>query len=739
MINRIVSRWLLTCFVVTGALLPAHAADTLVKTQDEYRAAVDAAKPGDRIVLADGQWQDFEIVFTGEGTADAPITLTAQSKGSVIISGRSNLRLGGKHLVVSGLTFRDGYTPTNEVIAFRNGSKQLAHHSRVTETVIDRFNNPERFETDFWVMLYGQNNRFDHNHLEGKSNAGVTMAVRLDSEDSQNNHHRIDHNYFGPREILGANGGETLRIGTSKYSLTNSHTVVENNYFDRCNGELEIISIKSGSNVVRGNVFFEARGTLTLRHGNDNLLENNVFFGNNMDHTGGLRVINKRQTVRNNYMYGLTGFRLGGGLVVMNGVPNSPINRYHQVEGAVIENNTIIDSDHVEFGAGSDEERSAVPIDSRFAKNLIVHSKELPVFAVHDDMSGITFAGNVVDGPTMLPNKTGFERAKIKLVADSNGLLHPAEKAYAGVGIGADLAVLDAAKTGVAWQPKAPHRGPFGYGKVTQIEPGEDTLTAAVAAAAPGDIIELSPGDYRVSQILNVDVPITVRGIKTGAERPVITFERSTLFEIGDGGGLSLARLHVDGTVAPDAYGNSVVRTGRYSMLRNYELHLDDSIVTNLNTNHSFHFLKVASHTFAQRISISGSTFENVTGHILNLDREIDDLGIYNAEYVDITDSNFAHVGGTIGNIYRGGTDESTFGPHVTISGSVFKDVGGNKRNKTKASIYLLGVQATHIHGNEFVDSQPITVVETVGDPVTNIEDNKLKSTPPAVITQLAR
>ncbi len=227
---------------------------------------------------------------------------------------------------------------------FARNKENLANHSRVTEVVIDGFNNPERTETDYWVSIYGKHNRFDHNHLAGKSNNGVTLAVRLNTEASQENHHRIDHNYFGHRPILGSNGGETMRIGTSHYSLTDSFTVVENNYFDRCNGEVEIISNKSGGNVFRGNVFFESRGTLTLRHGNGNLVENNIFFGNGADHTGGIRLINKRQTIRNNYLQGLTGTRFGSPLTVMNGVPDSPINRYHQVEDSVIENNTVIDS-----------------------------------------------------------------------------------------------------------------------------------------------------------------------------------------------------------------------------------------------------------------------------------------------------------------------------------------------------------------------------------------------------------
>ncbi|MGI9318097.1 MAG: polysaccharide lyase 6 family protein, partial [bacterium] len=245
------------------------AATHLVGDVPAYQKAVANLAPGDKVVLKNGVWNDFEILFEGQGTAEKPITLTAQTKGKVVISGQSNLSLAGEHLVVSGLVFKNGFTPTSTVISFRKSKGELASHSRVTETVIDSFNNPERFENDSWVAMYGRHNRFDHNHLEGKKNKGVTMSVRLNTEASQENFHRIDHNYFGPRQILGSNGGETLRIGTSHYSLSDSFTTVENNYFDRCDGELEIISNKSGNNKFIGNVFFESRGTLTMRHGND--------------------------------------------------------------------------------------------------------------------------------------------------------------------------------------------------------------------------------------------------------------------------------------------------------------------------------------------------------------------------------------------------------------------------------------------------------------------------------------
>lgn len=706
----------------------------LVGTQEEYENAVDALEPGDTIVLANGEWRDFEILFTGKGEPDNPITLTAETKGEVVITGQSNLRMAGEYLVVSGLVFREGYTPTNTVISFRRTRGDLAYHSRVTETVIDRFNNPERQETDFWVMMYGKHNRFDHNHLVGKSNAGVTMAVRLDSEESQQNHHRIDHNYFGPRPVLGSNGGETLRIGTSQYSLTDSFTVVENNFFDRCDGELEIISIKSGRNTLRGNLFVESRGTLTFRHGNGNLVENNVFLGNGVDHTGGIRVINFDQVVRNNYLEGLTGHRFGGAFVVMNGVPDSPLNRYFQVDNAMIENNSIIDSDHIELAAGSDEERSATPVNSVFGSNLIHNEDGRNIITVHDDISGIDFRANALNGVEDSPLSDGFDNSGIELRRADNGLLYPVDDALADVGVSRDLQVLDRTSTGVSWYPKPGADNRFGAGETIGIDPGLDSLTDAAAGASAGDVIAMAPGEYLVTKTIVVDRPLTVQATEGAV---TIEFERTALFELVDGGSLKLDGVTISGRAAPDVAGNSAIRTSRYSMLNNYMLVVENTTVEDLNTNHSFNFFTLAKHTFADRIEIAGSSFTDVTGHILEMNRETEDLGLYNGEYVSITGSSFRNIEGAIADIYRGGTDESTFGPHFELRSSSLDSVGNGSRNKSEASVRLHGVQDTDIVDNEFVGSQPVRVTHIVGEPVTVMSRNRFDGTPEPLLNEI--
>lgn len=715
----------------------------LVNNQNEYERVTEKLQPGDTVVLANGIWRDFEILFQGKGTADKPISLRAQDAGKVIVSGQSNLRIAGEYLHVSGLVFKDGYTPTQSVISFRRSKGDYAYHSRVTQVVIDNFNNPERTETDYWVAMYGKHNRFDHNHLEGKRNKGVTMAVRLNSEESQKNHHRIDHNYFGPRQILGSNGGETLRVGTSHFSQSESFTVVENNYFDRCDGELEIISNKAAGNVYRGNVFFESRGTLTMRHGSNTLVEDNVFFGNGVDHTGGIRVINGEQTIRNNYMEGLAGYRFGGALVVMNGVPNSPINRYHQVENALIENNSLIESDHIQLAAGSDLERSAVPIDSQFRNNLIYHSKSESgkqgshkVFTVYDDVSGIAFDNNLQHNAGEFGRAHGFANAAIKLNRASNGLMYPVDDGLGQFGVAKNLNPIQKEQTGTEWYPKPNAASKFDGGVTVNVAAEPGALSLAIKRASAGDTLVLAAGEHAVSRILAVDKPLTLRaaGLPRSAK---IVYERTALFEIQDGGSLALVGLAIDGSRSPDSAGNSVVRTQRSSMLVNYELHVIDSLVSNLNINHSFNFLSAAKSTFADRIEITNSHFSNITGAILKLDTETDDYGIYNSEYVTITDSIFEKVSGALVTYYRGGTDESTFGPHFVMVDTKLDQVGNGRRNKSGASIHLHGVQVTRIQQSEVGNSPAISVLHTVGEPVTRISDNTFISTAAPVVVEL--
>jgi len=112
-----------------------------------------------------------------------------------------------------------------------------------------------------------------------------------------------------------------------------------------------------------------------------------------------------------------------------------------------------------------------------------------------------------------------------------------------------------------------------------------------------------------------------------------------------------------------------------------------------------------------------------VTGSILSLDKETDDLGIYNVENLSIINSRFTDIQGSIANIYRGGNDESTFGPIVVVEGNQFTNTGLGARNKTGASLKFHGVQKLNVSNSTWTKSAPLELYLTNGEPITIIND----------------
>src|SRR5262249_14308561 len=129
----------------------------------------------------------------------------------------------------------------------------------------------------------------------------------------------------------------------STTSYTSSRTVVERNLFLGCSGELEIISNKSYDNIYRHNTFDSCQGTLTLRVGGGCRVEGNWFFGRKVSSTGGVRIIDRNQTVINNYFEGLRGTDARSALTFMNGIPNTALTGYFQVSNALVAFNTFVD------------------------------------------------------------------------------------------------------------------------------------------------------------------------------------------------------------------------------------------------------------------------------------------------------------------------------------------------------------------------------------------------------------
>jgi len=365
-----------------------------VSSAQQISAALITIQPGDTLVMTKGIWNNQQIIFQANGTVDKKIYLIAEKDGDVILTGTSTLRIAGNYLVVSGLFFKDGYSASGAVVEFRNGSLN-SNYCRLTNTAIVNYNPTDKAKDYKWISLYGTYNRVDHCYLKGKDHLGTTLVVWLGTTP---NYHIIDHNYFAYRPPYPENGAETIRIGDSNTSMRDSYTTVEYNYFEQCNGETEIISNKSCGNIYRYNTFKECQGTLTLRHGNRCTVENNYFFCGNAPNSGGIRIIGEDHKVLNNYVEYATGTGLRAGICLMNGVPNSPLDRYFQVKRAIVAFNTVVNcKSSLVIGAGKDSELTLPPADCIIANNIF-YSNQAPIVTLTDIPINMTWAKNIFFG-----------------------------------------------------------------------------------------------------------------------------------------------------------------------------------------------------------------------------------------------------------------------------------------------------------------------------------------------------
>ncbi len=376
---------------------------------------------GDAIILTNGTWSDADLRFEGlTGTVERPIQIRSESVGKVVMTGSVRFRVSGTYVVVSGLIFRNTSDISN-VFELRTHSERHAHHCRVTDCRFEQTNNTSDIESR-WLNIYGTHNRVDHCYFEGKRNRGPTLVVWVSDQSERD---RLDHNHFGPRPKLGENGGETIRIGTSDTSEFDSSTTVEENFFDRCNGEGEIISNKSCGNVYRHNLFERCEGALTLRHGHRCVCDGNSFLGHKVSGTGGVRIIGSRHTVINNYFEGLRGDAERAGICFMNGVPDSPLNGYAPVRQAVVAHNTFIDCKvTMEFGVG-DAENTEVATDCLISHNVFEPTK-WELFRVHQPPSNIVWKHNKYQtGRDRGAQLVDIERVNIEFIRAPDGLLRP--------------------------------------------------------------------------------------------------------------------------------------------------------------------------------------------------------------------------------------------------------------------------------------------------------------------------
>ncbi|MFI6940051.1 polysaccharide lyase 6 family protein [Streptomyces sp. NPDC050418] len=386
-----------------------------VRTLDELRAAIDRARPGDRIVVADGTYTvptDAPVLIRDtHGTGRAPVTITAQTRGGVVLEGEQSFVLEkSSHVTLSGFAFRQRTTldvpPDCSHIRLTRNDFQLAD-----------------IEGLHWVMVRADDSKVDHNHFHGKSTLGIFLGVEGAGTDEMAQRVHIYRNHFSDHSFAGSNGGEPIRLGVSPRALSSARAVVEYNLFERCDGDPEAVSVKSSDNTVRHNTFRDSLGGIVLRHGNRNRVEANHLVGGKE----GIRIYGDDHVIVNNYLGGLSGRALviGSGSERDHLPGESPEARRGNdaPDRVLIAYNTLVNNGGTLSG---ESHRPHEPRDVTVADNLFVADSGALV-----EMAAtvrFTWSGNILWGAAADGNMpaTGGTRTDPRLVTDAYGVARPA-------------------------------------------------------------------------------------------------------------------------------------------------------------------------------------------------------------------------------------------------------------------------------------------------------------------------
>lgn len=322
---------------------------------------LDEAQPGDTFVIPDGTYEDISVNLKGKGTSDSPITLKAKNPGKVVFTGASTFTISGSHIIVSDLLFYECINQNpNYIVYFSVGSSDSQLKSCAFINC-----NPEVINTENQlevVYVRGQRHKITSCYFNKKSSIG--RMVNIENKDMKNDehipgYHTVENCYFGNfmsyeenEEFSGvssANGFEAIKIGSSANSMYSSFTTVKGCFFEKCNGEDELITVKSSENSILNNTFYRSSAAVHLRQGHDSIVKGNLFINDiekidaKILRSSGLRVYDKNHTITDNYFYNQP--ENTGALFLDSATENGTIEQYAPVENVNLSNNTVIGAD----------------------------------------------------------------------------------------------------------------------------------------------------------------------------------------------------------------------------------------------------------------------------------------------------------------------------------------------------------------------------------------------------------
>lgn len=406
----------------------------IVSTVSQFKEAMNAMNPGDTILALDGNYALGSVKVTRGGSGLKPIVIKSANLHGAKISGSSTFTLSA----TSYVTF-EGFDidlePMSTIFKMEGCS-----YIRITRNWM-KMKKLTDTQTSKWITVgdvwenevcNSHHNRIDHNLFDGKYDQGAWIIIdgSHGTIPAISQHDRIDHNIFRNNTPRVTNEKETIRLGVSDLSHKDAFTVVDNNLFEDCDGDPEIVSVKSNCDTIRNNTFRRCLGTISLRQGNNSVVEGNFVFGEGKTAIfdggiigcGGVRVYGLNHKIYNNYFEGLTGYKWDAACTLTNGdVTNTSTNlsSHFLPENIVFTNNTLINNfSNIEIGFDNNGEYGKAPKNCVIANNIVSASSNPLVKSYStSSLAGVSFQNNIMYSTgTSTLGLTGTTDSQIKTI-----------------------------------------------------------------------------------------------------------------------------------------------------------------------------------------------------------------------------------------------------------------------------------------------------------------------------------
>ncbi|WP_217180909.1 chondroitinase-B domain-containing protein [Streptomyces sp. AC495_CC817] len=384
---------------------------TTVTSISALQTAINNSDPGDTIVLKNGSYSVSTAVSLGSsasGTSAEPVIVKAETVGGVTLTGSSSFSFSGVHDVsIQGFRFTQSTTI------------DVGSSSKAVDFIRNEFVLAQSAEHN--LIVRSDDSEIAYNWFHGKSTIGVYLGIEGPGTDTVAKNSHIHHNYFSDQTFAGANGGESIRLGTSPKALSSGGAIVEYNLFENADGDPEAISVKSSGHTIRYNTIRDSKGGIVLRHGNNNkVLSNYILNGEN-----GIRIYGNDHVIMNNYVSGVS--NVDGAIIVGSGTVRDHFvgesadsrKKYDAPDRIRIGLNTVVNNVN---GLAGETQRTVQPLNVTIVDNIFQGSTnklaDVPL------MQDFYWRGNILWGSAANGNipTVGYTRVNPQLAQDAAGV-----------------------------------------------------------------------------------------------------------------------------------------------------------------------------------------------------------------------------------------------------------------------------------------------------------------------------